>query len=82
MAEQPLLPSDGMNASDVSQHVLDNFTFEMVLAAKLVEAAILPLLAAFVVGMYRGIEINHPSKNNYNIFKCKYVVVWINPDRK
>jgi hypothetical protein len=52
-----------MNSSNVSEHVLDNFPYEMGLASKLVEAAILPFLVAFVIGMYRGIEINHPGKN-------------------
>jgi hypothetical protein len=52
-----------MNASNVSEHVLNNFPYEMGLAAKLVEAAILPFLVAFVIRMYQGIEINHPGKN-------------------
>jgi hypothetical protein len=43
-------------------HVLDNFPFELSLAAKLVEVALLPALIGLVVGMYRGIEINHPGK--------------------
>jgi hypothetical protein len=51
-----------MNASNASEHVLDNFPYEMGLAAKLVETAILPFLVGFAIGMYRGIEINHPGK--------------------
>jgi hypothetical protein len=52
-----------MNASNASEHVLDNFPYEMGLAAKLVETAILPFLVGFTIGMYQGIEINHPGEN-------------------
>jgi hypothetical protein len=50
-----------MDNSNSSQHVMDNFPYEMGLVLKVVEFLICVLYFGFVVGMYRGIEINHPG---------------------
>ena len=50
-----------MNSSILSYHVMDDFPDSLGYVSKLVEFLILQILAGFVVGMYRGIEIGHPG---------------------
>ena len=50
-----------MNSSNSSYHVMDDFPDSLGFVSKSVEFLILPILAGFVVGMYRGIEIGHPG---------------------
>ena len=44
-----------------STNILDNLPYEMGALAKSVELITLPIFTGFVVGFYRGIEINHPG---------------------
>jgi len=50
-----------MNTNNSTQHILDDFPYEMQLASKVVECVILPLYIGFIIGMFKGVEINHPG---------------------
>jgi hypothetical protein len=50
-----------MNSSNASANNLDAFPYEMSVAVKAAECAVLPFLVGFAVTMYKGIEINHPG---------------------
>jgi len=40
---------------------MEEFPEEMQLASKSVEFLILPLFLGYIIGMFKGVEINHPG---------------------
>jgi hypothetical protein len=58
-----------MNTSNSSHHLMDNFPAEMGLAIKSVEVFILPLYVGFLIGMFKGIEINHPGLKMFKLIQ-------------
>ena len=63
-----------MNSTNMSHHVMDDFPDTLGYVSKSVEFLILPILAGFVVGMHRGIEIGHPGlkpRHLRNVFSLK-----------
>lgn len=50
-----------MTTNVTTPHFLDLLPVEVTVSVKAIEFIVLPFSIAFVVGMYKGVEINHPG---------------------
>ena len=53
-----------MASNNSSPNLLDLLPPEVAVGIKSIEFLMLPFSLAFVVGMYKGVEINHPGEKN------------------